>query len=253
MPTAATLIVCSERVLQHFLPLSLSTQDSRSNKLQASDKRHSSQVSSWQGCGPPHQFLLACTRHLTYLLNHFNSHSSFLSWARHLWYARKIVSGSSANSPSVEIEIKVLCVCLNVRWEAVEFDKRQTMHSGCHGLLNKDGLQATASAGYVSRRSLPNYLHQLSSKPVFSTAAWGGARPAGEIRKDFFDSRRHFELKRTEAYSVLGFDRHRGHEVFIALGTNSNWAGQHLINQCGWKENNYADRRWPWLITPPIW
>lgn len=59
MPAAEALIVCSERVLQHFLPLSLSAQDSRSNKLQASVKRHSSQESSWQGCGPPRQLILA--------------------------------------------------------------------------------------------------------------------------------------------------------------------------------------------------
>lgn len=59
MLAAETLVVCSERVLRHFLPLSLSAQDSRSNKLQASDKRHSSQVSSWQGCGPPRKLLPA--------------------------------------------------------------------------------------------------------------------------------------------------------------------------------------------------
>lgn len=61
------------------------------------------------------------------------------------------------------------------------------MHSCCHALLKKDGDQATASAGHVSRHSLPNYLHQF----VFETCAFNsrlGAGPGGEIRQTISDS-----------------------------------------------------------------
>lgn len=114
-----------------------------------------------------------------------------------------------------------LCLFLNVRWEAAEYDKRAaprrlTMRLHWSRLLNKDGLQAATSAGYVSRHSLPNYLHQLSLKPGLSTAAWGGAQPASEIRKDICDSWRHLELNISEANSVPGFNLHNGQEVLIA-------------------------------------
>lgn len=111
MPAAETLTVCSERVLQHFLPISLSAQDSRSNKLQASDKRHSSKESSMAAARPASSSW-PCTRRLTYLLNHVNSRSFFLLWARHLWYARKNLGWSSTNVLYLEIKIKVCGVLM---------------------------------------------------------------------------------------------------------------------------------------------
>lgn len=136
---------------------------------------------------------------------------SIISTPRAPFFCELVISGMQEK---LSVGVAQIHPPLKMKWKCFV---QQTMHSRCHGLLNKDGLQATASAGYVSRHSPPNYLHQFSLKPVLSTAAWVGARPASDIREDISDSWRHFELKISESNSFLGFDLHRGHEVFIAF------------------------------------